>query len=52
LLLLGAVLKTPALVERLGAALGLDGVVAEEKAVEVSEKKGGKKKGLKKRLKG
>ncbi len=53
LLLLEAVLKTPALVERLGAALGLDGVVAEEKAVEVSEKKkGGKKKGSKKRLKG
>jgi transcriptional regulator with XRE-family HTH domain len=53
LLLLEAVLKTPALVERLGAALGLDGVAAEEKAVEVSEKKkGGKKKGSKKRLKG
>jgi transcriptional regulator with XRE-family HTH domain len=48
LLLLEAVLKTPALVERLGAALGLDGtsVVAEsdsKKAGKKDRKKGGKK---------
>ncbi len=46
LLLLEAVLKTPALVERLGAALGLEGV-AVETADASEKKKGGKKKGLK-----
>ena len=52
LLLLEAVLKTPALVERLASALRLDGSAAIETAVDSGEKKkGGKKKGSKKRHK-